>query len=88
MPTIKPSASLRNSYNEISELCHKSNEPVFITKNGEGDLAIMSIQTYEALVGKYELTKLINEGLDDINNKRVLPAKDALESIKQEIKGL
>ena len=51
MPAIRPSADLRNSYNEISEFCHTYTEPVFITKNGQGDLAVMSIETYELLVG-------------------------------------
>ena len=36
MPTIRPSADLRNSYNEISQFCHEYSEPVFITKNGKG----------------------------------------------------
>ena len=49
MPTIRPSADLRNTYNDISEFCHKYTEPVFITKNGQGDLAVMSIETYELL---------------------------------------
>ena len=43
MPTIKSSADLRNNYNEISTHCHTYTEPVFITKNGKGDLAVMSI---------------------------------------------
>lgn len=55
MPNIRPSADLRNSYNEISEFCHKYSEPVFITKNGKGDLAVMSIETYERLCGRLEL---------------------------------
>ena len=42
MPNIRPSSDLRNKYNEISEFCHKYNEPVFITKNGTGDLVLMS----------------------------------------------
>jgi hypothetical protein len=42
MPTIRPSVDLSNNYNEISELCHEYSEPVFITKNGTGDLAVMS----------------------------------------------
>jgi prevent-host-death family protein len=54
MPTIRPSADLRNKYNEISEFCHEYSEPVFITKNGTGDLAVMSIETYELLTGKQE----------------------------------
>ena len=48
MPQIRPITDLRNT-TEISELCHAKNEPVFITKNGYGDLVIMSMETYEAL---------------------------------------
>ena len=59
MPQIRPSSDLRNSYNEISEFCHKYGEPVYITKNGTGDLAVMSIETYERLVGKFELYDLL-----------------------------
>ncbi len=44
MPTIRPSADLRNKYNEISEFCHEYSEPIFITRNGKGDLAVMSIE--------------------------------------------
>ncbi len=46
MPTIKPISDLRNKSNEISKLAHESKEPVFITKNGEGDLVVMSIENY------------------------------------------
>ena len=59
MPIIKPISDLRNKANEISELVHKSNEPVFITKNGEGDMVVMSIAHYSRLQIKIELlTKL------------------------------
>ncbi|MBK5261640.1 MAG: type II toxin-antitoxin system prevent-host-death family antitoxin, partial [Peptostreptococcaceae bacterium] len=63
MPTIRPSADLRNKYNEISESCHQYPEPVFITKNGHGDLVVMSIETYEMLTGRIELYNLLDEGL-------------------------
>lgn len=43
---IKPSAAIRQNYNEIAELCRKTAEPVFLTKNGEGDLVVMDIETY------------------------------------------
>ena len=44
---IKPSTALRNEYNTISELCKKKQEPIFLTKNGEGDLVVMSIEAYQ-----------------------------------------
>ena len=44
---IKPSAAIRNNYNEISELCKRTGEPVYLTKNGEGDLVVMDIQSFE-----------------------------------------
>ncbi len=55
MPSIRSSADLRNQYNEISTFCHEYDEPVFITKNGKGDLAVMSIEAYEKLMGRFEL---------------------------------
>jgi len=57
MPVIRKSADLRNSYSDISDFCHKYREPVFITRNGEGDLAVMSIETYEAITGKQRCRK-------------------------------
>ncbi|HBP38078.1 MAG TPA: prevent-host-death protein [Clostridiales bacterium] len=43
---IKPSAAIRQNYNEIAALCKSTGEPVFLTKNGEGDLVVMDIDTY------------------------------------------
>lgn len=43
---IRPSAAIRQNYNEIADLCRKTAEPTFLTKNGEGDLVIMDIETY------------------------------------------
>jgi len=56
MPQIRPITDLRNT-SEISELCHSKPEPIFITKNGYGDMVIMSLETYEqrmALADIYE----------------------------------
>ena len=59
MPIIKPISDLRNKSNQISELANNSNEPIFITKNGEGDLVVMSISHYSNLKLKLEvLSKL------------------------------
>ena len=55
MPDIRPSSELRNNYNAISAFCHQYGEPVYITKNGTGDLAVLSIEAYERLAGRFEL---------------------------------
>jgi prevent-host-death family protein len=55
MPIIKSISDLRNKSNEISELAHNSNEPIFITKNGESDLVVMSMSHYSKLQLKLEL---------------------------------
>ncbi len=86
MPSIRPSSDLRNNYNEISKFCHKYSEPVYITKNGQGDLAVMSIETYERLVGKYELYKLLDEGVDEMKKKKVRSFRDALADIQKGLK--
>ena len=81
MPTIKSSADLRNGYNEISSFCHQYGEPVFITKNGKGDLAVLSIEAYEQLLGRFELYGLLQEGLDDIKTGNTRPFSEALSDI-------
>lgn len=86
MPNIRPSSDLRNSYNEISAFCHEHGEPVYITKNGTGDLAVLSIETYERLVGKFELHAILKKGLDDIDAGRTVPAEDAIDSIREDMK--
>lgn len=43
---IRPSAVIRQNYNEIADMCRKTAEPVFLTKNGKGDLVVMDIETY------------------------------------------
>ena len=82
MPTIRSSADLRNQYNEISSFCHQNGEPVFITKNGKGDLAVMSIEAYEQLLGRFELYGLLQKGLDDIQSDNTRPFSDAVADIR------
>ncbi|MCD7804892.1 MAG: type II toxin-antitoxin system Phd/YefM family antitoxin [Oscillospiraceae bacterium] len=86
MPTIKSSTDLRNHYNEISTLCHETNEPVYITKNGKGDLVIMSMETYDELFGKFELYKLIQDGIDDVNEDRSSAADEAMKRLLDKYK--
>lgn len=85
MPNIKSSTDLRNNYNEISTFCHENNEPVFITKNGQGDLAVMSIETYDALCGKLELYRLLDEGRAAVKAEKKRPLQDVMKDIKQRI---
>ncbi len=61
MPLIRPISDLRNRANEISELCHLENEPVFITRQGKGDLVVMSQAHYEQLHSLLELYNALGE---------------------------
>ena len=83
MPIIRPSADLRNNYNEISQFCHKYAEPVFITKNGKGDLAVLSIKAYEKLCGKFELYNLLNEGLQAEKAGNTKPLDDVINDLRK-----
>ena len=82
MPTIKSSADLRNDYNGISNLCHTYAEPVFITKNGKGDLAVMSIEAYEELTAKFELYGLIHQGIQDVQDGNCYDFKETMADIR------
>lgn len=87
MPSIRSSADLRNQYNEISTFCHEYDEPVFITKNGKGDLAVMSIEAYEKLMGRFELYGLLQEGLDDVAEGRTRPLSEAIGQLRRHREG-
>ena len=82
MPAIRKSADLRNKYGEISTFCHKYREPIFITKNGQGDLAVMSIEVYEDLASRYKLYDAINLGLDQIKNGEIISGPEMMKKIK------
>ncbi len=82
MPTIRSSTDLRNHYNEISAFCRETNEPVYVTKNGRGDMVTMSIEHYEQLTGRFELYGLLQEGLDDVKAGRTLPLDEAMKEIR------
>jgi prevent-host-death family protein len=76
MPTIRPISDLRNKSHEIEQLCHESGEPVFITKNGEGDLVVMSLAAYERDRARLELYGLLDEAEADVQggDRGVSPA--------------
>jgi len=61
MPLIRPISDLRNRALEISELCHSEDQPVFITRNGKGDMVVMSQAHYERLWSLLELYQKLGE---------------------------
>ena len=83
MPAIKNSTDLLQNYSEISEFCHNYREPVFITKNGHGDLAIMSIETYDELMSRLELYQSIEEGMNQVENGEIYTEEEMVEKIKK-----
>jgi PHD/YefM family antitoxin component YafN of YafNO toxin-antitoxin module len=94
MPNIKSSTDLRNSYNAISTFCHENREPVFITKNGQGDLAVMSIEVYEEIIRKRnvnfeasqeELYRLLDEGRADVLTGRTRLHTEVMADMRRRI---
>jgi len=85
MPEIRKSADLRNNYQKISQFCHNYNEPVFITKNGIGDLAVMSINAYNELSGRIELYQKLLAGLNQVHNGETVSEAELMNKINKYI---
>lgn len=82
MPHIRPIRDLRNT-TEISELCHKTDEPIFITKNGYGDLVVMSIETYEKKMAKLDLHEKLAKAEEQLKNgDELLVAEEAFLQLR------
>lgn len=83
MPQIRPITDLRNT-NEISDICHARREPVFITKNGYGDLVIMSIETYEDMMESVALDAAIAESESEFERDgKLYDARETLASLRR-----
>lgn len=82
MPIIKPIAELRNT-SKISETCHENNEPVFITKNGYGDLVVMSIETYERRMAQLDLYDKLAAAEKDVDYGRMSDSDEVLSKLKK-----
>ena len=83
MPQIRPITYLRNT-TEISELCHAKREPLFITKNGYGDLVVMSIETYEEMIDIARTDAAISEAEKEYAaDGLLLDAREALSSLRR-----
>ncbi len=83
MPIIKPITELRNT-NEISEICHKQQQPIFITKNGYGDMVVMSIEAYDQLINESSIDKAIFDAEQELaNGGELMDAKEALAQLRR-----
>lgn len=83
MPQIRPITDLRNT-NEISELCHAKKEPLFITKNGYGDLVVMSIEAYEELIETAKTDTAISEAEKEFEKDGILlDARESISSLRR-----
>ena len=82
MPQIVPIKELKNT-SEISEMCHQSEEPIFITKNGYGDLVVMSMEAYERQMILNEVTTKLAAAEEDVAAGRVVPAKEAFAALRE-----
>ncbi len=87
MPQIRPITDLRNT-TEISALCHKQNEPIFVTKNGYGDLVVMSIETYERQIALVEVYKKLAEAENELmQGALLLDGKEVFKKLRAKYAG-
>ena len=87
MPVIKPISDLRNKANEISDIVHKTDAPVFITKNGEGDMVVMSIAHYTQLQLKLDLySKLAVAQSHVAAGDKGRPLREAMKNLRKKIR--
>lgn len=82
MPQIIPIRDLKKT-SELSKLCRGVNEPVFITKNGYGDMVIMSMETYERTMFLNDVYRKLDEGEQSIKSGDVMDAFDSLKAIRE-----
>ena len=81
--TIRPSADLRNHYNDISKLCKENREAVIITVNGRGDTVYLSYEDYKTMKARIELLEILAEAEDDVKNDRIAPISDTFNDLRK-----
>ncbi|MCM1388182.1 MAG: type II toxin-antitoxin system Phd/YefM family antitoxin [Bacillus sp. (in: Bacteria)] len=81
MPQIIPIKDLKNT-SEISDMCHKSEEPIYITKNGYGDMVIMSMEIYESVMRRLSVYRDIELSEQQIESGQVKDARTALTEMR------
>ena len=80
--TIRPSADLRNHYNEISKQCREQKEAVIITVNGRGDTVSISYEEYKNMKARIELLEILAEAEDDVKSGRVAPISETFSDLR------
>jgi len=86
MPIIKPVSELRNNFAEISRLVHEVGEPIYLTKNGYGDMVVMSISEYEKMLFHSEITYKLHEAEKEAQNTTErFTHNEVIERIKKQI---
>lgn len=83
---IRPSADLRNHYNEISKQCREDKEAVIITVNGRGDTVSLSYEEYKRMKARIELLEILAEAEEDVNVGRVAPIEDTFTNLRAMLK--
>jgi prevent-host-death family protein len=82
MPHIIPIKELKNT-SEISNLCHETDEPVYVTKNGYGDMVIMSLETYESVSSKLKMYQSLITSEQHIKEGKVKDARKSLAAVRE-----
>lgn len=82
MPQIIPIKDLKNT-SEISDMCHKAEEPIYITKNGYGDMVIMSVENYEQTMRQLSMYRDIEISEQQIRKGRTKDARSSLSSMRE-----
>lgn len=82
MPQIMPIKDLKNTSN-ISEICHNADEPIYITKNGYGDMVLMSIELFEATQKKWNMYSDIELSEKQIKEGKTKDARKALSTVRE-----
>ncbi|WP_276949133.1 type II toxin-antitoxin system Phd/YefM family antitoxin [Enterocloster lavalensis] len=86
---IKPSAALRNDYTNISNLAKETKEPIYITKNGEGDLVLMSIEAFERREQMLRLhEKVLQAEQERLNGAKTISVSEARQRLRDRMNGV
>lgn len=84
---IRPSADLRNHYNEISKQCRENSEAVIITVNGRGDTVSLGYEEYKRMKARIELLEVLAEAEEDVNAGRIAPMENTFADLRDILKG-